>query len=52
MTPVKEASSHDYPFYKEQELCLKEELEKEFNTQVTYEQARKLISMKVMESLK
>ena len=52
MTPVKGASSHDYPFYKEQELCLKEEVEKEFNTQVTYEQVRELISMKVMESLK
>ena len=51
MTPRQNASSHDYPFYKEQELCLKDELEKEFNTTVSHEMVRELIDMKVEQSL-
>lgn len=51
MTPKQCASSHDYPFYKEQELCLKDELEKEFKTTITHEMVRELIDMKIAQSI-
>jgi len=51
MTPIMNASSHDYPFYKEQELCLKDELEKEFSTVITHDQVKELIDMKVAQSI-
>lgn len=47
MTPKNMGSSHDYPFYKEQMLGLKEVMEQEFSTSLTEEQMELLIQAKV-----
>lgn len=51
MTPRNNPSSHDYPFYKEQELCLKDEMEKEFHTSISHEMISELIGLKVAQAL-
>ena len=47
MTPRNVGSSHDYPFYKEQMLSLKEVMEEEFHTQITEEQMEMIINANV-----
>ena len=49
MTPKQVGSSHDYPFYKEQIIALKEVMEQEFQTELTVEQMEELIHAKVAE---
>lgn len=48
MTPKNTGSSHDYPFYKEQMLGLKEVMEKEFQTTLSEEQMYGLIEIKAL----
>ncbi len=50
MTPKQVLGGHDYPNYKGQELALKEVMEGEFHTELTYEQIQQLIDMKVAQS--
>lgn len=52
MIPKNIGSSHDYPFYKEQMLGLKEVMEKEFNQSISDEMMEQIIDMKVAESYK
>lgn len=52
MVPKNIGSSHDYPFYKEQMLGLKEVMEKEFNQSISDELMEQIIDMKVAESYK
>ena len=52
MTPINVGSSHDYPFYKEQMLGLKDVMEKEFNQSISDELMEQIIDMKVAESCK
>ncbi|MDD6193871.1 MAG: LicD family protein [Lachnospiraceae bacterium] len=47
MTPRNAGSSHDYPFYKEQMIGLKEVMEAEFQTKLTDEQMEMLINAKL-----
>lgn len=47
MTP-RQVSSHEYPFFKEQMLGLKEVMEEEFQTQLSEEQMYQLIEMKAL----
>lgn len=51
MTPLQNPASHDYPFYKEQERCLKEVMEREFHTTLSIEMVQELIDIKIEQSL-
>ena len=51
MVPKNNGSSHDYPFYKEQMLGLKEVMEQEFNQKISDELMEQLIDMKVKSAL-
>lgn len=51
MTPRQCASSHDYPFYKQQEEGLAEVLENEFQVKLTKEQMDMLIAEKIAMSI-
>lgn len=46
MTPINRNGGHDYPFYKFQDMALKEVVEKEFGLELTIEDIRKLIDEK------
>lgn len=47
MTPKNVGGSHEYPIYKEQELALKEVMEREFHVEMTLEDIQTLIDAKV-----
>lgn len=47
MTPYNVGGGHDYPVYKEQELALKEVMEKEFQVEMTLQDIQMLIDAKV-----
>lgn len=47
MTPKNVRGGHDYPVYKEQEITLKEVMEREFNVTMTLEDIQTIIDMKV-----
>lgn len=49
MTPINTGSSHDYPFYKEQIIGLKEVMDREYNKEFEYEAVEEFIEMKVQE---
>lgn len=51
MTPVQCASSHDYPFYKQQEQGLKEVMENEFNVKLSDKDINELIAEKIKLSI-
>lgn len=51
MTPRNISWGHEYPIYKEQELALKEVMEREFNVQLTLEDVQMLIDAKVREAM-
>ena len=47
MTPKNVGGGHNYPVYKEQELALKDVMEREFNTTLSYEMIQQIIDLKV-----
>lgn len=47
MTPQQVMGGHDYPVYKEQELAFLDVMNKEFQTNLSYEDIQQLIDMKV-----
>jgi len=49
MTPKNIGASHDYPFYKEQIIGLKDVMEKEYNKEFEYDFVEEFIEMKVEE---